>query len=499
MSPRFSTRDLTQRTLKGAAWVGGASAVRLGLRVISVGVLARLLTPQEYGIVAGALVAMDLAAMIYTLGLAPTLIQRKEIMPAHVATALFSSLALAILAAAGMWVVAPWAASLMRIPELADVLRVFALLTPFGAFNTTAEALLARNMEVRSVALRPLLSVIVAAFAVAIPMAYAGFGYWSLVSMQAAEIVISVVVLGIAARRYLVRPALSGKAFRDLWPTSLWFSINQPFVFAATNADKFLIARLLGAEALGLYGRASFVTNTASNLFSNITRLTTFPAMALVQDDKARLGNALLVSLSLIAAITLPTIVFSIVFANEIIGILLGPQWGAAVLPFAILMPILYVRLGTRALFVLFQARGKLHLAVVTHALHASLLFLGVAIAAPHGLAAVCVAVLAVVGSVFIVLLIMVRKEIGVSMKSLAALHARPALFSSVLLITTAFVKSSGLSGYASLATSLVGVLALTLALLRIWPELVLPPIGIEFLRRLSGSLSARFRSYWGD
>ena len=66
-------KSLTQRTLEGAAWIGGASVARLALRVVSVAILARLLTPHEYGVVAGALIAMDFASMIYGMGLAPTL------------------------------------------------------------------------------------------------------------------------------------------------------------------------------------------------------------------------------------------------------------------------------------------------------------------------------------------------------------------------------------------------------------------------------------------
>ena len=72
-------KSLTQRTLEGAAWISGASVARLALRVVSVAILARLLTPHEYRKVAGALIAMDFAAMIYGMGLAPTLVQRKVI------------------------------------------------------------------------------------------------------------------------------------------------------------------------------------------------------------------------------------------------------------------------------------------------------------------------------------------------------------------------------------------------------------------------------------
>ena len=122
--------SLTQRTLKGAAWIGGASVARLALRVVSVAILARLLTPHEYGVVAAALIAMDFAAMIYGMGLAPTLVQRKEVRPDHVATAFFSALFMAVLAAVGMWFAAPLIAELLQIPELTQILKVLAWLTP---------------------------------------------------------------------------------------------------------------------------------------------------------------------------------------------------------------------------------------------------------------------------------------------------------------------------------------------------------------------------------
>ena len=171
--------SLTTRTLKGAAWIGGASIAGLGLRVISVAVLARLLTPHEYGVFAAALIAMDFAAMIYGMGLAPTLIQRKDVRPDHVATAFFSALVIAVLAAVGMWYAAPLIAELLQVPELTQVVKALAWLTPLGAFSVLCQALLARNMLVKKVALRPLFSFTISTFLVAIPLAWYGFGYWS--------------------------------------------------------------------------------------------------------------------------------------------------------------------------------------------------------------------------------------------------------------------------------------------------------------------------------
>ena len=90
---------------------------------------------------------MDFAAMIYGMGLAPTLVQRKAVRPDHVATALFCALLMACLAAIAMWFAAPLVAGLLQIPELTQILKVIAWLTPFGAFSVLCEALLARNMK----------------------------------------------------------------------------------------------------------------------------------------------------------------------------------------------------------------------------------------------------------------------------------------------------------------------------------------------------------------
>jgi PST family polysaccharide transporter len=444
------------------AWIGGASAVRLGLRVISVAILARLLTPQEYGIVAGALVAMAFATMIYGLGLAPTLIQRKEVRAEHTATAFSASLFMAVLAGVGMWCAAPLVAELLRIPELKQVLKVLALLTPFGAFNALCEALLARNIQVKSVALRPLFSFAVSSFFVAIPMAWYGFGYWSLVGMQAVETIVSALTLGFAARRLLVPPGFSRSAFDELWRLSLGFTLNQPFVYLATNGDNLLIGRFLGAEVLGLYTRASFITTTATNLFNSMATLSIFPAMAEVQDDQEKLRNGLVKALSAVAFVTLPATTFCIIFPREIVGILLGPHWDAAVTPFAILSATLYLRLAWRCCAAVFQALGRPKLILIMLIVRVVALILGIWWARLHGLPAVCAAVLVGLALVFIPMLALMKRVINISLQRLAATHLHPLAISLLIAGTGVALKSllADMPGLIVLAATLVVLLA---------------------------------------
>jgi teichuronic acid exporter len=462
--------SLTARTLKGAAWIGGASVARLALRVVSVAILARLLTPHEYGVVAGALIAMDFTAMIYGMGLAPTLVQRREVRPDHIATAFFSALFMAVIAAVGLWYAAPLVAELMQIPELTQVLKVVAWLTPLGAFSVLCEALLARNMQVKKVAIRPLFSFTISTFLVAIPLAWYGFGYWSLVAMQVADTFVTALVLGIAGRGFLVRPRFSRQAFAELWPLSFGFTLNQPFVYIAENTDRFLVGRFLGAGALGLYSRASFLTTTAANLFGNITRLSVFPAMSQVQGDAERLRSALLKTLAVVALLTLPPSAFCMTFANELVNLLLGAHWSGAVVPFAVLSGALYFRLAWRGCGAVFQALGRPHVNSTVHALRAAALILGIWYAAPYGLNAICGVVLAVTASVSAAMLITVSHAIDLSFKSIARVHVRPAAISAAIVGTGMSFKMGFVGVPTSVALVATFVVLAALILLNIRP-----------------------------
>jgi O-antigen/teichoic acid export membrane protein len=483
--------SLTRRTLRGAAWIGVASVIRLGLRVVSVAILARLLTPQEYGIVAGALIAMDFAAMVYGMGLAPTLIQRKDVRPDHVATALSSTLFMAVLVAAGIWYAAPLIADVMQIPELTQILKVLAWLTPLGAFSVLCEALLARRMQLKSVALRPLFSFTIATFLVAIPMALYGFGYWSLVAMQAADITVAALTLGFAARKLLVWPGFSREAFSELWQLSLGFTLNQPFAYVAQNADKFMVGRFLGADSLGLYTRASFITTTAANLFGNITRLSVFPAMAQVQGDGDRLRNAFLKSLSVVALLTLPTTACCVLFANELVGLLLGPQWGAAVAPFAILAGALYLRLAWRLCSAVFQALGRPYRITVLHIFRAAALIVCIWFVQPYGLTAISGAVVAVMALVLAIMYFVVARDIDLAWHRLVAVHFQPLVLSGVILGVgmTLRLSLANVSGPIQLAITLTVLLAGLFPIILFQKRRVLGSYNVTLHRRPHGNL----------
>ncbi|TIM11509.1 MAG: lipopolysaccharide biosynthesis protein [Mesorhizobium sp.] len=488
-------RKLTERMLKGAAWSGVTSIARLGLKFISVAILARLLSPRDYGVVGGAVIAVELAAMLYGLGLAQALIQRKVVERDHIATALGVSLTLSCVIGAALWLAAPFVAALMRIEALTDVVKLLAFTTPLGAFNLICEALLVRNMRIRAVSLRPLFSFSVAVFVVAVPMAFAGFGYWSLVAMQIAEVSVGALAFGVAARKLLVLPGFSARAFRELWPMSLGFSLTQPFGYLVNNTPKFLIARLMGAEALGLFTRAAFLSENAGHLFNGIVRIVAFPAMAQLQNDRERLRSGYLKGLSLTALATIPTSAFSIVFAQELVDIMLGPRWDEAVLPFALLATSLYFRLGNRVSYAVLQALGQPYRIIKNNCAVVAILALGILTTSDHGLASICTVVLLAFGAAFVITVRLVSRVMEMSIGAILRTHVMPMSLALVVVAIGVGTKAMlvGQSSIVIVAISALAVVNSVLALLYFLPEKTLVWFDVEGVRTLP-SLRFAFR-----
>jgi teichuronic acid exporter len=426
-------KSFTRRTLEGGAWIGAGSVARLGLRVIAVAVLARLLTPSQYGVAAGAILISEFLTIVYELGLSPTLIQRTKVEGVHVATALFTSLVMAVAVVALTFFSAPLVADLMNIPQLTQVLRVMAFLAPIGALGVICEALLARNMKGKSLGIRRLTSYCVATFVVAIPMAALGFGYWSLVGMQAADTIVDAVMVWFAARHLLPWPRFSRRAFREMLPMSMRFTLNEPLAYVSLNIEKVLISRYLGADALGLYSRASFLTTTAANVFTEITRLSVFPAMAKVKDDQKRLENGILKFLCLAAFLTLPISAFCIVFAKPLILVLLGPGWNSAIGPFAILAAGFYFRLAGRGTGAVFQAVGRPTWLTGVLVFRSVALLVGIWQTEQYGLNAISVVVVVVLGLSYLTMLTLVKLAVGFSARRLAKTQVHPLVISLVI------------------------------------------------------------------
>ena len=319
---------LQRRVASGLTWTmvhtWGGQALSLVVFII----LARLLVPEDFGLVALAMVFVALAQLVVDQGLGDALIQRREITADHIDTAFWVAVATGILLTAVTILLAAPIAAVVGEPELAPILRVLSTTFVLSAFTSIPIALLTRELAFRLLAIRAVVS-IVGGGAVGIAMALAGFGVWSLVGQQVATAVLSVMTLW-AATPWRPRLCFARAEFGELFSFGLRVVGSDVLGFVSRNADNLLIGVFLGPVPLGIYSVGYRILDTSQRVLINVARKVTFPAFARLQHDEARLGRAYLRVTRNGGALIVPAYVGLAIVAPELTVLLFGATWAGS-------------------------------------------------------------------------------------------------------------------------------------------------------------------------
>ncbi|MCA9596309.1 MAG: lipopolysaccharide biosynthesis protein [Myxococcales bacterium] len=312
----------------GVAWTGaGRFVAKAGGFVVTL-VLARLLTPADFGLVGMIAVVTGFLSVLADLGFSDALVQRKEVDEGHWTSVFWLNVATGFVLAGGLAALAPAIAAFFREPALTALVRVIGLdfaISPFAAVPT---ARLTREMRFRTLAGVEAISVIVAS-GVALGMALAGFGVWALVAHVLASSLTSVLVLW-SVSGFRPQGGVRQSALGDLWRFSSNLLGYSTLHYWTRKSDDLLIGRVLGATPLGLYGRAySTMTMPVSDVGAVLARVM-FPTFSKMQGDAEATKKLYLQVLSLIAMGTFPVMLALSVLAPRFIVVLYGDQWAGA-------------------------------------------------------------------------------------------------------------------------------------------------------------------------
>jgi PST family polysaccharide transporter len=180
------------------------------------------------------------------------------------------------------------------------------------------------------------------ATAIAVGSAAAGFGYWALVTMTIAFPFLNTIGYWLTAAWIPGRPQRRA-GIRSMMNFGGTVTLNGLVYYLANNADKVLVGRVWGVEALGLYGRAYQLISIPTDNLNSAAGDVAFSALSRLQADPARLRNYFLKGYSLILAATLPVTVACAIFADDVVAVLLGPKWNAVAPIFRVLAPTILV------------------------------------------------------------------------------------------------------------------------------------------------------------
>ena len=382
------TTELKRRSVRGGFATMSGQGLRFVIQTASTMVLARLLSPEDFGLQGMVLVITGFLAFFQDAGLAMATVQRLEITHDQTSTLFWINLVvggiLAMLCAAS----APLLVKFYHEPRLYWIAVFSALTFVFSGVAAQHGALLRRSLRFGTQAQISVLSQ-VAGSVTGITMAVLGCRYWSLVGMAMANSIAGAAAVWLAVR-WLPGPPRRGCGVGSMLRFGGLATCNSFVVFLAWNAEKILLGRFWGADALGLYGRAYQLVTQPVQQFETSLASVAFPALSRIQHDAQRLAKSFLSAYNLHLSLTIPITIICAVFAEEIIGLVLGNKWMAAAPIFRLLAPVAVVFAVANPLSWLVSSTGRMGRALSISLTMTPLVILGIVLglrSGPQGVA----------------------------------------------------------------------------------------------------------------
>jgi len=304
-------------------------------------VLARLLGPKEFGLVGMVTAFTGVLNLFRDFGLSSAAVQRTSVTEEQISTLFWINMLAGALLGLLAVAMAPVIAAFYHEPRLFSVSVVLAAGFLFNAAGVQHSALLQRQMRFTALAVIGVVSLIVGT-AIAIGGAKAGYGYWALVAMTVTSPLVCTIGCWLATGWVPGMPQRRA-GVRSMMRFGGTLTLNGLVAYVAYNAEKVMIGRFWGADAIGIYGRAYQLVNIPTDNLNSAVGEVAFSALSRLQDDPSRMKSYFLKGYSLVLAMTLPMTIACVVFADDVVFVLLGPKWKDAVAIFRLLAPTILI------------------------------------------------------------------------------------------------------------------------------------------------------------
>ncbi|WP_138497542.1 lipopolysaccharide biosynthesis protein [Nostoc sp. PA-18-2419] len=321
--------NLRQKAVKGVFW---SALDSWGRQVIALGIffiLARLLGPETFGLVALSTIFLNFLQIFLDQGLSQAIVQRQEIEKEHLDTAFWTNLGVSGLAAILSIACAGLIGDLFKEPQITPIIRYLSLGFLISGFSSVQEAIFQRKLAFKSLAIRSLVAVIIGGI-VGVTMAFMGFGVWSLVGQQLTNSFAQVLVLWWVSDW---RPGFrfSSQHFKELFAFGVNVMGMNLFNFLNRRSDDFLIGYFLGSTALGYYSVAYRLLLNLTQLLTVIVSKVSLTTFSKLQEEPERLRSALYKGIQLTSLITFPGFMGTVILAPEIVLVIFGEKWSPSI------------------------------------------------------------------------------------------------------------------------------------------------------------------------
>jgi PST family polysaccharide transporter len=387
-------QDLKEKTIRGGAARLASQVATLALRTAALVVLARLLGPKDFGLVGMVTAFTGVLSWFRDFGLSAAAVQRLDITTDQHSTLFWINVLFGAVLALVTLAAAPAIAAFYNEPRLVWVAAVLGTAFLFNAVGIQHSALLQRQMRFTALAMISMVSLMVGT-GIAIGGAAIGYGYWALVASS----VITPLVASIGfwlTTGWVPGPPRRRTGIRSMVHFGGTLTLNGIVAYIGFNADKVMIGRFLGVDALGVYGRGFALASMPTDNFTLAVGEVAFSALSRVQNDPARLRSYFLKGFSLVLGLTLPITIACALFADDVVLVLLGPQWREATQIVRLLAPTIAVMAVINPMGWLISSLGLVRRSLKIALVFTPLMVLGCVLGLLYGAAGVAFAYSAV-------------------------------------------------------------------------------------------------------
>lgn len=317
--------NIKQKTKYGIFWNGLERITIQGSSFVLSIILARLLTPHDYGTIGMLTIFLTFSNVFVDSGFSRALIQKQDRTEFDCSTILIFNITVSCILYVILFLASPLISRFYRTPELVSLQRVFFIIIVLNSFKVVQSAQLQIKLDFRNIALINTISVIVSGI-IAVFIAYKGFGVWTLVIQQLLCAFISTVLFWIIGK-WIPKTGFSKESFKKLFGFGSKLLVAAFLSTTVNNIHNLVIGKKYNPESLGLYTRAQHFPELISSTCYSVLNNVTFPMMSALQTEQELLIKIFSRLIKISALVAFPAMVGISVLSKQIILVLLGEKW----------------------------------------------------------------------------------------------------------------------------------------------------------------------------
>jgi len=356
--------DLARKSVRGGMATMGSQGTQLVLQMISTMILARILTPSDYGFIGMVFVVINFATMFKDAGLSMATVQKDKISHEQISTLFWINVLISVTLGLCVLAGSPLVARFYGKPELTAVTAVLSVSFVLSGMSIQHTALLRRHMRFGSLAIVNIASQVIT-LAVTILLALAGWRYWALVGGSLAT-ALSRVILTFFFCPWLPGKMQKGTGVRGMLKFGGHLTGFNFINYFSRNMDNILIGKFIGADALGLYSKAYQIVYMPLTNIRNPINAVAIPVLSSLKNEPERFRRYYGKIVFVMAFCSMPLMAFCVMFAEELILLIFGAQWLAMTDIFRLLAIAGFIQpvTGTRGALLIACGQSKVYLAL---------------------------------------------------------------------------------------------------------------------------------------